>query len=110
MANTNKELNSGQLLTTTIADVYTVPLATVTILTGISVCNTSDKLATFTMYFVPSGQSESYQYARAVDIQVPPKGMWENISGKTLSTGAKIKMKSNIDNALSVHLSGVEIA
>ena len=101
MATTSKALFRGAATTNTATTLYTVPSATVTVVTNIVVTNTSVSAATFTLAL--GGTNLATQVAvggndsTVIDIKQPLTAT------QTIAGGASV-------TTINFHISGVEIA
>lgn len=109
-AYTPKQLAPVTELTTTAASLYTVPASTTTIVKQILVANVGGIDARATIHIVPSGGTESDSTKAFGEILVPANTTQLVDGSIVVPTGAIIKALANVDNAINLHISGVEIA
>lgn len=101
MAVTSKALFRGAATTSTSTTLYTVPSLTTSVVTNIEVSNTASAAATFTISL------DGVVLVPTVTVQPNSQYSWE---GKQVIAAGKIITGGASTTAVSIHISGVEIA
>lgn len=109
-AYTPKQLAAVTRLTTTAATLYTVPASTTTLVKQILIANTSGIDARATIHIVPSGGTALATNKAFGEILVPANTTQLVDGSIVVPTGATLQCLANIADAISLHISGVEIA
>lgn len=109
MAYTPKKLYTGQP-NTTATTVYTAPASTTTIVKNIVICNTSASDATITVHFVPSAGSASASNRIISSLSVTANNTVIIECSGVLATGDFISAQQGTSSAITLHITGVEVA
>lgn len=109
-AYTPKELTPVTALTTTAATVYTVPASTTTLIKQILVSNVGGIDARATIHIVPNGGSVSNANKAFGEILVNANTTQVVDGSIVVPAGATIRALANVNSAINLHISGVEIA
>ncbi len=109
MAYTPKKLYTGQP-TTSATTLYTAPAATTTIVKNILICNTTGSDATVTINFVPSAGSASVSNRIISALTVSGNNTVVVECSGILATGDFISALQNTSSAITLHITGVEVA
>ena len=108
MADTLKILYTGQPAATDTL-LYTVPASTTTAVRGIHVANTTGTAATITL-----GLNSAAALAEAnwflPELSIPPNGTYDWTGLQALEEADTIRALQGTATALTVHISGIEIA
>ena len=105
MAITPKELYGGTLTTTLTTVLYTVPASTRTVVTSLTVVNTSGSTANLTLKVNGVARFTAEPIAAGARLLLGPNDLrWAMATGITITGGA------SAGSALEVSLSGAEIA
>lgn len=109
MAYTPKKLYTGQPGTSA-GTLYTAPASTTTIIKNIIICNTTASDATLTLNLVASGGSaaESNRIMSTLNVRANDTVAMD-LSG-ILATGDFISGSQGTSSALTLHITGVEVA
>lgn len=91
-----------------LATLYTVPVATTTIMRSFDVCNTTTNALTFRLYLVPNGDSAGVDNALRYDRSVPGKGDYGWEGEQVLSAGDTVQASGSA--GLTITMSGVQLA
>lgn len=105
MANTFK--NAKALLTTSLADVYTVPSATTAIVIGVHVANKDTANRALDMVWTDASDSNTAT-TLAEAIIVPENAAYEPVGKLVLEAGDKIRASASAGSALEVTVSVLE--
>lgn len=105
MANTFK--NAKALLTTSLADVYTVPSATTAIVIGVHVANIGAADHSLDMVWTDASDSNTAT-TLAEAIVVPENAAYEPVGKLVLEAGDKIRANADASSALEVTVSVLE--
>jgi hypothetical protein len=108
------EVDSSRILyhgrfTTTADRIYTTPQGTVTEVREIVVTNTSTQEATFNLAVVPPNMVYGTEHIQYDSVKVRGKETLEATRKLALESDWKIFIKSNRNNVLNIHISGVEL-
>jgi hypothetical protein len=106
---TYKVLAQSALSATTNTDVYTVPSATQTIVSTVSICNRSATAATFRLAIRPVGASIANQHYVAYDVALAGNDTANLTLGFTLGAADVVTAYASTAN-ISVSLFGSQIA
>lgn len=100
MATTYKVLGQSEPAATTAADLYTVPSATSTIVSSLSICNRAAAAGTFRVSVRPAGASQADQHYLVYDAPIASKDTIILTVGLTLAATDVITVySSNADTA-----------
>ena len=100
MATTYKVLGQSEPAATTAADLYTVPAATSTVVSSISICNRTTSAGTFRISVRPAGAAQADQHYLAFDAPIATKDTIILTVGLTLAATDVITVfSSNADTA-----------
>jgi hypothetical protein len=100
MATTYKVLGQSEPAATTPADLYTVPAATSTIVSSLSICNRDTSPGTFRISVRPAGASQADQHYLTFDAPISAKDTLILTVGLTLAaTDVLTVYSSNADTA-----------
>jgi glucose-6-phosphate dehydrogenase assembly protein OpcA len=108
MARLYKVLGQSSPAATTDTNMYTVPAATETVVSTISVCNRASTNSTYRVAIRPNGDTIANQHYLVFDAVVPGNDMIALTIGVTLSAGDVITVRSSTTN-LSFQAFGSEI-
>jgi hypothetical protein len=109
MANVYKILGQSSPAATTPADLYTVPTATSTVCSSISICNRGTTQTTFRVSISQSGAATANKDYIYYDVTLAGNDTFIATIGVTLATTDKIRVYSG-NNNLSFQLFGTEIS
>lgn len=101
MANNIRPLVRAELNTTDTAVLYTVPVATTTVVTNILVSNKTGAAATFTLYL---NEIEAYK-----DVTVNANSTLNIDLKQALLATQTIQAGASANTAINIHISGIEI-
>lgn len=110
MAYTYKILGQAQPSNTNVADLYTVPGSSATVVSQLVVCNQTALAASFRVSAAAAGAADATSQYLFYDVTVDPNDSLFFDLGMTLAGTDKIRIKSNTASALSFTLFGTEIA
>lgn len=110
MATTYKVLGQSAPTTTSNADLYTVPAATQTVVSTISVTNDTATAATFKIYIRVNGAAASATNALYFDAPLAGNSTILITAGLTLGAADVITVQSGTANALTFQAFGSEVA
>jgi hypothetical protein len=100
MATTYKVLGQSEPAATTAADLYTVPSATSTVVSSLSICNRATAAATFRISVRPAGAAQADQHYLCFDAPIAAKDTIILTVGLTLAATDVITVySSNADTA-----------
>lgn len=108
MADTLKVLGQSNPLAATATDLYTVPGATSTTASSISVCNQSNAAGSFRVSVAVAGAAEVAKQFLYYDLAIAAKDTFIATIGLTLATTDVVRVYASHD-AMSFNLFGVEI-
>jgi hypothetical protein len=108
MADTFKILGQAALAATTLTDVYTVPGATSTTISTISICNRSTA-TTFRISVAIAGAANTNAQYTHYDVPLPANDTLLITAGYTLATTDVLRVYAGSAN-VSVNVFGVEIS
>lgn len=109
MPQTHKVLGQAAPADTNDANVYTVPSATQSIVSTISVANITTSAASFRIAVRPAGATIANQHWIAYDVSLGGNDAITLTLGVTLATTDVITVRSSVSNALAFSVFGVEI-
>jgi hypothetical protein len=109
MPQTHKVLGQAAPEDTNNANVYTVPSATQSIVSTISVANITTTAASFRIAVRPAGATIANQHWIAYDVSLGGNDAITLTLGVTLATTDVITVRSSVSNALAFSIFGVEI-
>jgi hypothetical protein len=109
MPQTHKVLGQAAPADTNNANVYTVPSATQSIVSTISVANITTTAASFRIAVRPAGATIANQHWIAYDVSLGGNDAITLTLGVTLATTDVITVRSSVSNALAFSIFGVEI-
>lgn len=109
MATTAKPLYVNQPGTSA-SSLYTTPASTTTIIKTIIICNTTGSEAKLRLYVVPSGQTAGVAYAIVYDRPIAAYDTVVLDLSTVMTAGYFIAGSQTTSGALSVNISGVEVA
>jgi hypothetical protein len=108
MADTIRLLGQAALVATTLTDIYTVPGATQTVLSTISICNRGGSATTFRISFAINGAADSNEQYLYFDLPIPANDTFVATIGITLDASDVVRAFAGNAN-LTVQVFGVEI-
>jgi hypothetical protein len=107
---TNKKLIQPAFIPTASGSlIYTTPTNVSTILTVITVDNTTLNLQHFSIYLCNQDDSASAMNALIKDAEIEPKTVVNFNFGQVLSPGDKVRVDADA-TGLTLHMSGIEIS
>lgn len=109
MVATTKELITSQFIPATLTSLYQAP--TVALITALNATNTSTSVVTVSANLVPSGGTagDANQMVDTRSIAPGRSYQFPELHGHNLETGASLHFQASAANAVSLHVSGVEI-
>jgi len=110
MATTYKVLGQSAPATTSNADLYTVPSATSTVISTLSITNTTATAATARVFIRVAAAAAAAGNAIVYDVSIPANSVQAFTLGITLATTAVVTVQSGTANALTFQAFGSEIA
>jgi len=108
MATTYKVLAQSTPVATTVTTLYTVPIATATVVSTISICNRSGSSSTFRIAIRPAAATLANQHYLNYDTTVPPNDTVFLTIGITLAATDVVSIYASSAN-LSFSMFGSEI-
>ena len=108
MADTVTQLYTGQPGTTDTL-LYTVPGATKTVVRGIHVANTTGSAATITLGLDSAAALAAANHFLSA-VSVPANGTYDWSGFQVLNAAETIRALQGTSTALTVHISGIEVA
>jgi hypothetical protein len=108
MADTNKQIYVGQPGTGDTL-LYTVPGATTTVVRCIHVCNTTGSAATITIGLKAGAALAAANHFLSA-VSIPANGTYDWTGNQVLATTETIRALQGTGSALTVHISGIEVA
>jgi hypothetical protein len=108
MADTFKVLGQSKPSATTLTDLYTVPAATSTTVSTITVCNQSSTATSFRISIAPAGAADATSQYIYYDVAIAGNDTFACTVGFTLATTDKIRVYNTLAT-LSFSVFGVEI-
>jgi len=103
----NIKLANPIVLTATPSVFYTCPANIATIVSSLSVANSSANTATFSIYFVPSGGSPGLSNVIIPSGSLPGFSLANFSLGQVMTAGDKIYAEASVANVLTLHGSGI---
>ncbi len=109
MADTFKVLGQSKPSATTLTDIYTVPGATSTTVSTITVCNQSSTATSFRISIAPAGAADATSQYIYYDVAIAGNDTFACTAGFTLATTDKIRVYNTLAT-LSFSVFGVEVS
>lgn len=109
MTDTPKSLGQVNPSATTLTDLYTVPAATSTVVSTISVCNRSATATTFRLSHAPAGAADALTHYYAYDAPIGGNDTVWFTGGLSLATTDKLRVYATLAT-LTIIAWGVEIS
>ena len=110
MANTYKILGQAQPADTAVADVYTVPAATQTVVSTITATNVDGTASDINIYVVPDGGTAGVANALVYAAELGANTVQAFTIGLTLGAAEKISVQSATGSAVTYQVFGQEIS
>lgn len=110
MATTYKILGQSAPASTANADLYTVPASTSTVVSSITVTNTTTSVATAQIYIRKAAAAAAVGNALIYNLAITPNSVNTYTLGLTLATTDVITVQTATANALTFQAFGSEIA
>ena len=95
-------------VTASLADLYTVPAATSTVISSIVIANRSAVTRTFTLKVAPAGVADAAQHHLYAAVQLTKNNTFVATLGMTLAATDKLRVLADAASALSVTVFGTE--
>ena len=108
MAETYIDAQQAKPAPTILTTLYTVPVATSTIVSSLWVCNQSGQLEYVRVSVAPGGAADAVQQYLVFDRVIFPNDTISAVAGITLATGTVVRVQSRNGNA-AFSLFGVQI-
>ena len=106
MADTAKRLAGPDDIPNSSTDMYTVPGSTTAILRNIHIANTTNTAATIRLCIGTIGAGTALLY----DFSIPANGTYDWSGFLPMAAGEVLKAQGGTNNALTLTVSGVEVA
>ncbi len=110
MASTYKILGQAAPTDTSVADAYTVPLLTSTIVSSVVVANTTATSANARVFVRNNGATAAASNAVIYDVAIAANSTIALTLGITVDSGDIVSVRTSTANALTFHVFGQEIA